>query len=312
MKVYSSTVNVYFDKNIWSDIVAMNQSDRASFEALLTPLKLAKRIAVYYSPIGVLELVKGMSLEKYYDKCQSEVRLAWKMTDRHILDNPWDHVRRTACLWVGKPAPKLDVNFLDLCCQIATQPYEKLRPKIDRLRKTMKWEENWAQQLLKIKSRLRGDLDLCSRGGKCTREAEEFRSPKGVLARRIKYWRHFCRHFDLSLELEQAGFEEAFRELHSYRYWVDYRIAYENKIICECQNPKPSDYFDWEQLVYLNMMDYLVTNDKGIINVLKASINPELEGVAMRLSEFIASLRGRLPVKRAPDTPSTRWVDARL
>ena len=113
-------------------------------------------------------------------------------------------------------------------------------------------------------------------------------------------------------QLEEVSFENAFARFHSFRYWVDYRITYENKIIYQNKKPKPSDYFDWEQLVYLNIMDYLVTNDEGLRKILRESINPELEAVTLRFGEFTACLKGELPLKRAPDSASKKWFDTRL
>jgi hypothetical protein len=93
---------------------------------------------------------------------------------------------------------------------------------------------------------------------------------------------------------------------------VDYRITYENKVIYDNKKPRPSDYLDWEQLVYLNIMDYLITNDKALRRTLGESINPELGRVTLGFDEFLGCLRGRLPPRRAPDLADRIWLETRI
>ena len=143
-------------------------------------------------------------------------------------------------------------------------------------------------------------------------ESDKFRSVQGIVLRRMKNWQFFCRHFRLPSELEDLSFEDAIRLFPSFLYWVDYRITYENKVIYAGKKPRPSDYLDWEQLVYLNIMDYLVTNDKGLRKILEESINPDLGQVTLGFDEFVACLQGKLPPRRAPDSADRVWKDTRI
>jgi glycosyltransferase involved in cell wall biosynthesis len=305
-------VKFYFDKNIWSDIMDIAPSDLADFRRLIEPLKQVSRIGIWYSPVGVLELAKQIGLERHYEKCQREVKLAFEIADKNFLDNPWDHVRRIACRLLHMPFQEPDLSFLNLCREIAVLPYNLIEPKITRLRKTMTWEERWAEDLVQTISTMRKDFGLEPRDRTRMVETDEFRSVRGTLLRRKKYWKFFCRHFRLPPELDDMPFEESFPQFHSFRYWVDYRIGYENMVIYQNKKPRPSDYLDWEQLVYLNIMDYLVTNDEGLRSILVESVNPELNNVTLRFQEFVNCLKGQLPPRRAPDAAVKKWFDAKI
>ncbi len=290
----------------------MTDTELSDFRALIEPLRRQSRIGIWYSPIGVLELVKQVSLEKYYDECQREIRFASEMTDKNLLDHPWDHIRRIAYYKMGKAFHEPDTGFLNLCREIAVLPYSQMKHKIARLRKVARWEKNWAQDLRQVATDMRRDFGLEPRDTSLRVETDEFRSVRGILWRRMKNWRYFCQHFRLPSELQDLAFEDAIRLFPSFLYWVDYRITYENKVIYDNKKPKPSDYLDWEQLVYLNIMDYLVTNDKGLRRILRESINPDLEQVTLGFDEFVGCLRGQLPPRRAPDSADRVWKDTRI
>ena len=312
MRADPSQVKFYFDKNIWSDILSMTDSELRGFRELIEPLKKQVKIGIWHSPIGVLELVKQMSLEKHYDECRREITLASEITDKNLLDHPWDHIRRIAYNQMGKAFHQPDTAFLNLCREIAVLPYSQMKQKIARLRKAARWEKNWAQDLTRVATDMRRDFGLEPRDKARRVQTDEFRSVRGVLWRRMKNWRFFCRHFRLPSELEDLSFEDAIRLFPSFLYWVDYRITYENKVIYESKKPRPSDYLHWEQLVYLNIMDYLVTNDRGLRKVLEESINPELGQVTLGFDQFVACLRGKLPPRRAPDSADRVWMDTRI
>jgi hypothetical protein len=295
-------INFYFNKNIWSDIAEMSASDLRDLQDLINPLKDQLKIEIYYSPIGVLELIKGMKLEEHYQKCQEEIRLADRVSGQYILEDPWTHVRRSAHWLHGQPAKNPETHFLNLCRDIAILSYLEIKPRVQPIHDLLdKWLGGWSNELNFIKLHFKNTES----------PAAEFRNAEWSVKRKQRFWISFCDHYSLPSRLKELPFIIAYNEFHSFRYWVEYRLAYENKLFFENKNPKPSDYFDWQQTVYLNIMDYLVTNDKKLKSILKESNNEELHRVAISLNEFIDCLRGTLPPKRAPDNCSEQWYDAR-
>ncbi len=132
---------------------------------------------------------------------------------------------------------------------------------------------------------------------------------ESVLYRKQRLWMSFCDHYSLSTEIKNSTFHFIYHNFHSFRYWVNYRITYENKLLFEEWNPKRSDYLDWQQVVYLNIMDYIVTEDEKLKTILKECDDEEMHSVAMSFDEFISSL-SVLPPQRAPETTTEQWYNA--
>jgi hypothetical protein len=277
METHSEKVNFYFDKNIWSDLAKMIEAERQSLEALMKPLKERSKIGIYYSPIGVLEMIKGMSLETHFQMCQKEIRLASVVTDKHILEYPWDHVRRIMHASLHIPFKDVDLLFLNLSRKIAIGSYQQVEPIIATTRDMMrKWETGWSGSLNQIRMNF-NRLD--------SKEAKRYKEDSWLDRRRKTLWPRLLQQFSLSLESDKLPFDEGYKRFHSLRYCLDYRITYENKLLFENKKAKPSDYLDGIQLVYLNIMDYLVTNDSKLITILNECKNCELIKVSMRFGE---------------------------
>ncbi len=125
-----------------------------------------------------------------------------------------------------------------------------------------------------------------------------------------RMWIAFCDHFSLSPQLKDYPFTSVYDNFHSFRYWVDYRLTFENKLIFENKRVVSGDYFDWEQTVYLNIMDYLVTEDGDLRSIFEECDNEEMHSRAITFNRFIDCFKGELPPKRAPDTTAEQWYDA--
>lgn len=305
-------VKFYFDKNVWSDIVNMTDVERRKFEDLIKPLRNESKIGIWYSPISVLESIRGMLLEIHYEKCRDEIKLASVITDKHLLENPWDHVRRSAYAFAQKPFKEPDLSFLNLCREIVVFSYRQIEQRIAPIRDLlMKWQKDWADSLNGIKSSFRNDFGFLQREKVLTSKAKRFVEDEWITRRTKRAWKSFCQHYSLPRELENWPLDRALTVFHSFRYWVDYRLTYEKKLLFDNKKPSPSDYLDWEQIVYLNIMDYLVTNDRGLITILNECKNRELNKVSMRFKEFLDCLKGKLPPRRAPNDAFKKWYDVK-
>lgn len=290
------------DKNVWSNIANMAEENLEDFKRLIQ----RPEVGIYYSPVGVIELVKGKQLERHFESCQKEVRLADRLTNKHMLEDPWDHVGRTVHRFLGKSFKEPDNICLKLCRAIAiSNDYDELRRKtnVDKLSSMLvDWESEWAEEINSIGNKFRED------NSDEVKPKDQYRSNESVLRRKEILWGSFCKHYSLPQEACSLNFDEAISGLHCFRYWVDYRIAYENKVFFDNKKSRPSDYLDWEQTVYLSIMDYLVTDDRKFITILNESKNNELERASMRFDEFSNCLKqNNLPSRRAPDSISEIW-----
>jgi hypothetical protein len=185
---------------------------------------------------------------------------------------------------------------------LAILPYSEIKPRIEPIRQIVtRFELKMMDELNSIKQNFR----------KLGSQANEYKNAEWTLKRKRRLWISFCDHYSLAPQLREFSLSFAYENFHSFRYWVDYRLTYENKLIFENKKSVSGDYLDWEQTVYLNIMDYLVTEDKKLKAILKGCDNEEMHHVAISFNEFIECLKSGLLPKRAPDTTSEVWHDAR-
>jgi hypothetical protein len=110
------------------------------------------------------------------------------------------------------------------------------------------------------------------------------------------------RRFGLSFSQFSNNIDVVFRSLPSVRYYVAVYLHYVKQLTLGKRKPKPSDYIDLEQVVYLNVADYLVTRDGFLRDLINNSGEPDLKGRAISPREFIAMLGDTHVEPRAPDS----------
>jgi hypothetical protein len=62
-------------------------------------------------------------------------------------------------------------------------------------------------------------------------------------------------------------YETAYNRIPAVRYFIDTQIAYYERTLKQGTTPKRGDYFDLEYAIYLDVMDYFITNDRGLKNL---------------------------------------------
>jgi len=92
--------------------------------------------------------------------------------------------------------------------------------------------------------------------------------------------------------------------LPSVSYYVDVYLQYYSELFFETRHPKGSDPLDFEQLLYLDRMDYFVTNETALRRSADSCGNNEVRGRLLSLDEFKAAcnksvffLRKRAPLE---------------
>jgi len=252
-----------------------------------------------------------MKLEKYYKNCRQEIRLADRISNKHFLEYPWHHSQRIAAWFLGQPFKEPDLTFLNLCRKIAIKSYQEIEHEIQPIHNLLnRWINEWVDDLNSIISGFREKLGLENISKSMLLKVKEYWVKQLAPKRKQRMWIAFCDHFSLSPQLKDYPSTSVYDNFHSFRYWVDYRLAFENKLIFENKMVESGDYLDWEQTVYLNIMDYFVTEDKNLISIFQECGNEEMHGRTISFDEFIVCLKGELPPKRAPDTTTEKWYPA--
>ena len=91
-----------------------------------------------------------------------------------------------------------------------------------------------------------------------------------------------------------------FSVLPSLKYFIDVNWKYNCQMTLNKRKVQANDYFDIEQVIYLNIADYLVTREKNLLSWINDSGNPELKGRAISPNDLLNLINTNKIIKRAP------------
>jgi hypothetical protein len=293
----------YFDKMIWSKILKMEKQQQELLKSSIESLFEKGDLLVVFSPINLIELVDGIDKQNY-ELCKEELRLIGEITQFHLLEDPWEHVKRVTGNRFGLELDSPRSDYLAVSARISrAEFYESLENIIESIKKKVReFEDSWVtftketkEFALKLSKEKLGQL----------------RTPAVGIERQRELWKGFCRHYPVASETYQLTLDQALGCFPIFRAWVDIQMVYHNQMIFGNRNPEPQDYLDIEQTVYVNVFDYFVTEEKRIHRMVEQTQNIELQGRFIRFDNFLFYLEHGLPAKRAPEPINKVWVDAR-
>jgi len=300
----SKDVKIFFDKNTWSDVARLPENER---QQLIDGVKKAQEsygLVIHFTPVNVFELLKSVKDDESFKLCQTELKIAAPLTNVHLLEHPWDHVKRGAVELVALEPPGLDNSFLQLMRIIVkANTYSEVKPLVEELRsRIVDFQKNWLvltkETIQKIKESLKSaKLDL-----------KKLTSLENRPARLKDLWSSFRQHFRLQdAEFGQLDWGTVNSRLPSFRYWSQIQINYMDRLLLLGHSPKESDYFDIEQTIYFDIMDYLISDDKKLRTLVEEAKEPQLQGRVLSVEEFrlnILTLK-----KKAVSSCSSKWVE---
>jgi len=114
--------------------------------------------------------------------------------------------------------------------------------------------------------------------------------------------------FKLKLDLKNKDISIELSKYPSINYFIDVYWKYIGQLIFNEREPAWGDYFDLEQMVYLNIADYFVTNENRVRLWINENHNPELRGRALSPEKFINILDNSIIEKKAKQNFSLEWL----
>lgn len=289
-------IKIFFDTNTWSDVADLPVEQR---QLLMEGVKKAQEsdgLIIHFSPVNVFEFLKGVKEDDSLGLCQAKLKRAAHLTKEHLLESPWDHVRRGSVKLAELDPPGFDRSFLQLIrIVVIANKYSEVKPLVTELRtRIINFQESWLALTRETKQKIQKGENL-----------DELNDRPG----RIKeLWRSFRQHFRLlEPEFAKLDWSVAYSELPLFRFWSQIQIRYMDRLLLSDFEPTESDYFDIEQTIYFDIMDYLITNDKKLRSLVEESKEPELQGRILRVEEFIQNISTL--TKRAVCNSSSKWIE---
>jgi len=240
-------------------------------------LKLEGKITVYFTGANLLELACMIRDEGKFIECREILRFSSRLCSNNILEDNWGHMQRSVA------------NFLEVDLPVTIDPFYwvntaslisnadnlgQVRKETSFLREYLRgFKKDWFEgacrtidgirELLNPEEALGGQEEILER---LTDESslDEVRRQLWDETRR-QLWEACKGHHKLPDYGKQIDFDTAYSKIPTVRYFIDIQIAYYQ--LKEETKPEEGDYFDLEYVIYLDLMDYFVTNDNGLHNL---------------------------------------------
>jgi len=292
-------IRCLFDNNALADLAKSNAKAIYDLRNRIIKLSNTGKISFRFSPIAFYEQLAGVNSKESLANAQNTVKNAYSLTAAgHFLLDPVFHLKRNLSL-----VSKNDVINKGKMWVETFRIFIKCTNVND-------FHENFGE----MQSILSNQLDIIFK--KSSELAQEGRNSIDFESRRSfklflkdRHFRNYLRksifestidHFNLSSARNYYKLSKVLRLIPSILYFVDTRL-YLNWKYAAGRNPRSSDYFDLEQLIYLDICDYILTMDGGLIDILDNCGNNGLRNRALRLDFFksdsnIANLQKRAPL----------------
>ncbi|MCK5125277.1 MAG: hypothetical protein KAR42_03385 [candidate division Zixibacteria bacterium] len=285
-----------------SHILSKIANDTVLFEKIYKKteqLYISGKLIFQFSPIVFIESLKGVKTKEHFKEDQNRVRIASKLCNKHFLPDTANHLRKTIGLNSEKDAFRIGCNWIRRFHDIATCDtfeaftiqhlpfFAKLGGRIEENHKSM------SHSLIQLKKYLHKDAY----------KTEEFMDTL-----RRTFLDIAIDHFDLksALALTRMSINEVAKSLPGLTF---FSFSYAS-LVKDCLDPQgrkeiiASDYCDMIQTVYLDVCDYIVSNDSRFARVVNSSGLKELEKRIIPFEEFLSMLDFLNDAKKAPLNPS--------
>lgn len=261
-------LNIYLDTNVHSQL-----SNGLYPEKLveINTLKLEGKITVYFTGDNLLELICMVQSEESFIKCRDILRSSSGLCSKHTLEDNWGHMQRPVADFLGVRPPDLRFDWVRTAYFISNaKSYEEVKKDKGFLQvrnNIPEFKQRWHTGACDTRKRIKELFNLQKRPSpedpRVTLLSEDWVHD---MTRR-ELWEACKVHHRLPDYADTLHYLTAYKKIPTVRYFIDLQRVYYDRMLKEDTKPKESGYFDLEYVIYLDLMDYFVTNDNGLHNL---------------------------------------------
>lgn len=284
--------NVFFDANIYFDL--FKRKEFTPYFDVLSEVVKKNRLRIHFTSVNFDEFLICLN-QNNFEKVREDFRKASILTNSgNCVEFPWWHVGRAVAIEFGFPVPELAFEYIGLCRKISlAASYNEVSAEIEREKSHLQeFKQNQVasreQILVLARHRIR-DSKISANELFSPPLSDNFLTPI-----REAIWRALTKalvlRFKFPEECQQITYQQAVLRIPSVALYCDAQIGYLYRQLVEKVKTRGGDYFDMEQVVYLDIMDYWISNDKGAWANLEKFSNKEILNRILTLEQFIARL----------------------
>lgn len=255
-----------------------------------------KSVAVHFSRTNLLEMVKGVK-ECNFQYLQRLLRQAYVLGGRrNLLLSPSHHLKcglgqadqETVNQWYEAFYKDVRQMFGATDYREFHQVYGKASASLGRGNDAI-W--NAAKEVKQA------SLDTLDRERRKALD-DRYLSDKSGSRFFDEMYPGLLQRFNLQDDIVDLDREEIVRRLPSLVQFCEVYRTLQRKRVIEGHNPQPGDFFDVERVIYLDLCDYIVSDDRRFRNLLNDAGTSDLCGRAIELEEFLEHLEHPMLEKR--------------
>jgi hypothetical protein len=300
----SKITKFYFDTNIYSHIFVGHEG-REYLDIILSR-QSSTEIMVHFTVVNLVELLQEWSEERFLD-VRTKLQDASKIVaGGNILEEPSSHVQRPVRRYLGlseSPLQKEWVNVPRLLSRATSwnEAESIVKPIKDHVGR---FKENWVESMNEMIKNVNSVASCLISKGNYLNAEDVYDCPEFIAYLRQDMWKACIRHFRLPDNSSSIVPQHAAELFHSFRYWMEFFYNYYRKVIVKNRKHQASDYFDIEQSIYLNIMDYWVSDDPRARRCMKNCRDSSGDPRCISLRTFYNYLTNKIPPPCAPEQAS--------
>lgn len=269
-------LNIYLDTNVHSQLSnELYPNELVEIEKL----KSEGKVTVYFTGANLLELACMIRDEGKFFECREILRFSSRLCSNNILEDNWRHMQRSVAnfLEVDLPVTIDPLYWVNTASLISNADnLGQVRRETGFLREYLRgFKKDWFEGARRTIDGIRELLNPEEGVGGQEAIVEQLDDESLLDEVRHQLWDETRRqlweackgHHRVPDYANRLNYDIAYNKIPTVRYFIDLQNAYYDRMLKDRTEPQESDYFDLEYVIYLDLMDYFVTNDNGLHNL---------------------------------------------
>lgn len=239
-------------------------------------------VDVHCTVINFDEIIQGVRNEEDFQKAKGIVITMLDFSKNKMLEDSQLYVQKAVCRYLKINEPDSDKVFLNMALAFSQATcLDEIKVWFEPTQTYLKqFHKRWQDNTIKLTSQLE-NIHINT-----SITVDEFLG--GVTDDAL--WESIKGRFQIEPYVKDAKASDIIPRVLPIAFWYFLYIGYCRKLGEDKRKPLPSDYFDLEQTVYLDQMDFFIYKDSKHRKVINRSLLPELGRKCVSFEELLTKL----------------------
>jgi hypothetical protein len=276
-------LNIYLDTDL---LCRLSRELYPEKLAELRRLKSEGKLSIYFTALNLHELIYRVEGEEQFDECKNSLRFIGDFCSDYVLEDNWERMRRAVAHFWGMSLPKLTIDWVKMVSLVPeAKSYDEVKDNVGFLRDYLEgFKQDWLESAGDTRNRIKKALGLEKLPGPEDPILSLLSHESSSDLIRQQLWETCKIHHRLPSYANRLGHVVAYEKIAPVRYFIDIQRTYQEMMFRQGTTPDVSDYFNIGHVIYLDLLDYFLTNNKKL-KELYDSASDELGNACIMLDE---------------------------